>query len=80
MKCQICKNNPVLWAWQPLGPAENADCFTSLGYHYRGFPVIKICHECYGKLKIGGHITFTYKNTAYAGTIHNIEPLTEVTQ
>lgn len=46
MKCQICKHDEAIWAWQPFGPDERWS-FTALGCHYRGFPVIKICDQCH---------------------------------
>lgn len=78
MKCSICKNNPVLWAWQPLGPAENADCFTSLGYHYRGFAVYKVCDSCRASIKTGTPFQFEYKGITYAGNVDHVEPVVSV--
>ena len=40
--CRFC-NRRAEWAWQPFGPDESAFLFTSLGNHYRGFDVLKVC-------------------------------------
>jgi len=53
------------WAWQPFGPAEDSRCVTTLGNHYRGFPVIKICDDCYRDLDNGHTLVFTYKSVRY---------------
>lgn len=63
MKCQLCKNEVAVTAWQPFGPAENCrngDAFVALGSHHRGFPVIKICHDCSGEIQNGENIAFEY--------------------
>lgn len=73
MKCQICKKAPSAWAWQPLGPAENADCFVTLGSHTRGFALFKICQSCYAQIKTGMRFQFDYKDVTYAGTIQQVE-------
>jgi len=42
VKCQICKRDEACSAFQPFGPDEKPHKFMmALGYHYRGFPVIK---------------------------------------
>lgn len=47
--CKFCEQNAD-WAWQPFGPGESPFSFTTLGSHYRGFAVIKICND--HKIKI----------------------------
>lgn len=42
--CQICKNAPVEWAMQYVG--ETTPTYSTLGSHYRGFPVTKVCEGC----------------------------------
>ena len=44
--CQFSRcSQPADWAWQPFGPSEDYNCFTTPGSHYRGFPVLKLCDE-----------------------------------
>lgn len=64
MKCQVCHSSKAIWAWQPFGPGDDILYFSALGWHYRGFPVIKVCDHCYDA--IGGSPTeFTYQNERY---------------
>jgi len=42
--CQICKAGEALWALQYVG--ENTPTFSTLGSHYRGFAVTKVCDGC----------------------------------
>ena len=44
MKCQVCKRNEAIWAMQYIG--EDRPTFSTLGSHYRGFKVTKVCDEC----------------------------------
>jgi len=48
-KGQLCKNNTAIWAMQFIG--EDVPSFYRLGYHIRGFGVIKVCDECRVKEK-----------------------------
>ena len=66
-KCEACKINEATWAWQPFGPGEQAYVFTTLGSHYRGFPVIKVCADCQKDAAEGLPIEFDYKDTHYIG-------------
>ena len=66
-KCHVCQNNVAEWAWQPFGPSEDADCFTALGSHYRGFPVIKICDDCKQRYQSGEPLVFVYRGLWYSG-------------
>jgi len=43
-KCQLCKTDPAEWAMQYIG--EDTPTFTTLGSHYRGFRVTKVCDHC----------------------------------
>lgn len=43
-KCQVCKKNEAIWAAQFIG--EDVPTFSTLGSHYRGFPVVKVCDIC----------------------------------
>jgi len=45
-KCQCCKKQEATWAWQPFGPDPTLYLFCELGWHYRGFPSIRVCDEC----------------------------------
>lgn len=42
--CQVCKADEALQTWQYIG--EDKPTFTTLGSHYRGFHVTKVCDEC----------------------------------
>lgn len=73
MKCQACKEQEVAWAWQPFGPDEKPDCYTLLGSHYRGFPVIKVCDTCKSAFKTGDFpVTFAYKGHQFVGKEHEV--------
>lgn len=64
-KCQLCRA-PAVWAWQPFGPDENPLSFATLGSHYRGFAVVKICEGCKARLQSGKEkIEFTHKGERY---------------
>lgn len=66
--CQVCKDktHEIAWAWQPFGPDESALCFTSLGWHYRGFPVIKVCSQCHEDIQLeSAYVEFTYQGQHY---------------
>lgn len=43
-KCQLCKRDEAIWAMQYIG--EDTPTFTTLGSHYRGFRVTKVCDDC----------------------------------
>ena len=43
-KCEICKNETAIYAMQYI--AEDKPSFYTLGYHIRGFWVVKICDTC----------------------------------
>lgn len=43
-KCQICHQNEAMWAMQYV--ASEIPSFTTLGSHYRGFHVTKVCDAC----------------------------------
>jgi hypothetical protein len=65
-KCQNCRTNDTVWAWQPFGPDETIYCFTTLGSHYRGFPAIGICDDCRNDVLNGmPGVLFTYKKVGY---------------
>lgn len=78
MKCQSCKGDQAVWAWQPFGPDDSPFTFTALGSHYRGFPVIKICDSCYRLVaKDGAALRFAYKGReyeCYEGDVRPIQP------
>lgn len=79
MKCQACKEQEAAWAWQPFGPDEKPDCYTLLGSHYRGFPVIKVCNSCKSAFETGDFpVTFAYKGRRFIGKeheVHEVSPL-----
>lgn len=61
-ECEVCRAQGAAWAWQPFGPDEDAkSAFSTLGSHYRGFPVVKVCDECKEKVQAGQTVSFTYK-------------------
>lgn len=41
--CQRCKQRPAVWAVQDVAGEFTV---TTLGSHYRGFKVVKMCDEC----------------------------------
>ena len=41
--CQICRKAEAIWAYQDVAGETS---FTSLGCHYRGFKVTKVCDHC----------------------------------
>ncbi len=73
MKCQCCKNEEAIWAWQPLGPDDNPASYTLLGGHYRGFPVIKVGDACKTAFTSGDEVSFLYKKTRYIGKDRKVE-------
>ncbi len=73
MKCQCCHKQEVRFAWQPLGPGEDANTFSLLGNHSRGFPVIKVCSSCKSAFQTGDFpVYFTYKGFRYVGRNHEV--------
>ena len=65
-KCQICKQEDAVSAFQPFGPDEQPHTFmTALGWHYRGFPVIKVCGACHDWIVEGRPVDFMYKGKRY---------------
>jgi hypothetical protein len=72
-KCQICKKSTVAWAWQPFGPDSYIQRCTTLGSHYRGFPVIKICDNCRDSMMVYGGINFNYKNKPYHASVVDVQ-------
>lgn len=65
MKCQVCKCDEAIWAWQPFGPDESSKSFAVLGSHYRGFPAIKICDDCHKLIEAERPVEFTYRGQRY---------------
>ncbi len=64
MKCCCCGTSNAEIAWQPFGPADNCrddESFMAPGFHYRGFPVLRVCDDCRGQLGNGEWLSFTYK-------------------
>jgi hypothetical protein len=52
-------------AWQPFGPGENINLITTLGSHYRGFPVVPICDHHHDLIHKGEPFPFTYRGAGY---------------
>lgn len=52
--CKICGQNEAIWAMQYIG--EETPTFSSLGWHYRGFPVTKVCDICKELEEIGARV------------------------
>lgn len=74
MKCQICKEQEVAYAWQPFGPNETPDSYTLIGSHYRGFPVIKACSSCKMAFQSGDFpVKFEYQGHHFVGENHRIK-------
>ena len=65
-KCQICKHEDAIFAFQPFGPDEQPHIFMmELGWHYRGFAVIKVCGACHDWIAEGRPVDFMYKGKRY---------------
>jgi|GEM_PF-4747168 len=47
-KCEICKQKESDYAMQYI--ASDMPSFYSLGWHIRGFKVIKVCNDCRKKI------------------------------
>lgn len=62
--CQVCHHDPAIHAWQPFGP-DSTSFLAEMGWHYRGFPVIKVCEECAMIIRRRGVIEFTYRGQRY---------------
>ena len=79
MKCQSCRETKDEWpiGWQPFGPDESSYMLTEPGYHYHGFPLIKICADCGEKVERHEVVRFIYKKHWYEvrdnKIIYNIE-------
>jgi hypothetical protein len=43
-RCSVCREREAVWAKQYIG--SDAPEYYRLGYHIRGFPVVKLCEEC----------------------------------
>ena len=43
-KCERCEQRPAEWALQYIG--DDRPTFTTLGSHYRGFRLTKLCDLC----------------------------------
>ena len=66
--CQTCNINEAIWAWHPFGPADDDDhCFTTLGSHYRGFPIVKVCDECKRDIENGSPKEFEIRGKRFIG-------------
>lgn len=61
MKCRICSSNEAYSFCQPFGP-EDKPVFVREGYHYRGFPVIRVCDTCKESIESGKELAITYRN------------------
>lgn len=65
-KCQVCKVDEAVYAYQPFGPdPEPHKWMACLGSHYRGFPVIKVCEFCENTIEEGTPTEFIYKGVRY---------------
>lgn len=78
MKCQILGgNHQATWAWQPFGVADNVrETFTTLGSHYRGFPVIKVSDAAKRLIQTGETVNFTYSKRLYTVIGNQISEIT----
>lgn len=66
-RCQVgpkCESDAES-AWQPFGPDDRVLCFTDLGAHYRGFPVVKCCESHRLSMGQGTAQNFKYKGQWY---------------
>jgi hypothetical protein len=53
-----------VWAWQPF-MNDDVNCFTLVGSHYRGSPVIKVTDYEKETIQRGERFAFTYKYITY---------------
>ncbi len=62
IQCKICHVAVADWAWQPCGPGT-VMTFTTLGSHYRGYPVVKVCDWCKRRVQLQktGHFQFRWR-------------------
>jgi len=67
--CYVCHEHEAIYAWQPFGPGDDYNCFTSPGSHYRGFPVIKVCDDC--RTRILATLTDPFANQVVFNCQHN---------
>ena len=73
-KCLCCGEEEAIWAWQPFGPGEDIMCFSGLGSHYRGFPVIAVGDDCKQDVEDGRPgVIFTYKRVGYVALDGRLE-------
>lgn len=76
--CQVCKGFYPSWAWQPWGPDADGLSFTTLGSHYRGFPIVKVCEGCREAINEGQTVEFTYMKNLYEFKDGTITSLTDL--
>lgn len=83
VQCQTCQyknKQEAVWACQPFGPDEGL-VFTTLGNHYRGFPIIKVCDLCKRIMQRGYPAKyFTYKGIRYAITFGKVNAVAQLLQ
>ena len=71
-KCRVCKIDEALYAWQPFGPQHDANCFSFLGAHYRGFMLIKICGSCKAIAQDGQPVEFISSKKRFIGNSNKV--------
>lgn len=79
MHCAICNDKissePIMW--QPFGPDESVWLIIRPGYHYRGFPIVKVCFKCCKDVQQGLPIEFTYKKQRYFARDNEVREIPE---
>ena len=80
--CRVCHIDEALYAWQPFGPSHDANCFSFLGNHYRGFMLIKICLSCKVISQSGQPVEFVSSKKRFIGNsskVHEVPAYVEDT-
>lgn len=45
-KCEMCHRDEANWAMQWMDGKRKPPTFIGLGYHYRGFGLVRVCNRC----------------------------------
>jgi hypothetical protein len=78
-KCAICKQARAEVAWQPFGPGVCLNgCFSPLGWHYFGYPVVQICDACEQRIRDGEPVVFQRGSRRYVARGMNVEVAPQV--
>jgi len=56
-RCRVCKEHEAEWSVQYV--ASDEPSISAIGWHYRGFRMVKVCNACAEKVRSG---EYTYEN------------------